>query len=61
MIFINNDYAYKFKPIQADWSEEAVEYTIYYLGSVLKSDQCEEHLVEKYVKEDIKKHKLEKK
>ena len=59
MKFLNDDYAYKTKDIKADWSEAAVEYTLYYLGEKIKIDQCEKHLVDYYITEDIKEHKSE--
>jgi hypothetical protein len=54
------DYAYsvrEFRKGQRDWSEDAVEYKLYYKGDIIKTDECESHMVEYFVKEDIKNHK----
>ena len=62
MKFLNDEYAYKTKDFikgEVGFSEGAVEYTLYYLGEKIKVDQCEWHMVDYFVAEEIKKHKSE--
>ena len=44
---------------EVDWSETAVEYTLYLGGHKVKTEMCEEHLMQKYIDEDIRNYKLE--
>lgn len=48
------EYTYMYKEIEVDWSEGAVEYTLYdKFNRKIKTDQCEEHMLGNCVKNDI--------
>ena len=49
-------YKYDVLPHEAEWSEDAVKYYIYDSHEqIIKRDECESHLVHKFVHEDINK------
>jgi hypothetical protein len=63
MKIIPNDMQYYYTVIplrkgSVNWSESVVEYKLYYNENIIKKEVCEEHLVEKYINEDIHTHKL---
>lgn len=47
-------YEYKIVDIDAEWSEGAVQYTIYdEKGELVLQNECEEHMANDYAEEDI--------